>query len=121
VIEKTPAYLTKQKCAERVYSFNPQVKLIVIVRDPGRILMVFIRIKRGCKFSLQRRLAKMPEISFTRRKTFCLSPLSTVKLCKKGVKSYERKNPIFLFNETTSYFLLIAFYRFFARFAVLCL
>jgi hypothetical protein len=33
-IEKTPAYLVDENAAERVFQLNPNMKLIVIVRDP---------------------------------------------------------------------------------------
>ena len=32
--EKTPSYLYYEKCAERIYALNPDIKIIVILRNP---------------------------------------------------------------------------------------
>ncbi len=34
LIEKTPAYFSNPKVAKRIHKFNPNISLILIVRDP---------------------------------------------------------------------------------------
>lgn len=38
VIEKTPGYFRSEKAVERIYDFSPDIKLILIVRDPVKRL-----------------------------------------------------------------------------------
>lgn len=38
VIEKTPGYFRSERAAQRIYEFNPNMKIILIVRDPVRRL-----------------------------------------------------------------------------------
>ncbi|KAI6242914.1 Acyl-CoA dehydrogenase family member 9 [Aphelenchoides fujianensis] len=47
-IEKTPAYFTHLKAAQRVYDFDPNVRLLLIVRNPVvRTLSDFTQVQQG--------------------------------------------------------------------------
>ncbi|KAI6227842.1 Sulfotransfer-1 domain-containing protein [Aphelenchoides besseyi] len=46
-IEKTPSYITSPKAAQRVYDFNPNMKLLVILRDPvARTISDFTQVQQ---------------------------------------------------------------------------